>query len=279
MTIDAWYCRFYLVRLPRRPRKEVVSFLANLGVVAALLSAVVGLGHGWQLVFIYAIPQRIGMGIVAWWFDWLPHHDLGVTAKIDRFRATRARVGWERMMNLLLIYQNYHIVHHIHPRIPFYLYVKAWKNTEADYLDRSVPVNTAWGRKLTPAEYRAWRETTKWYDVHTCVGRDRCEHNRFHRLRIAEIRRLTPESVSITFDVPDELASVYSFRPGQNVIVRAHLDGNELRRSYSICAVAGSGVLRIAVKLVEGGGSRVTPTVCCGRVTSSTWCPRPDGSP
>jgi fatty acid desaturase len=52
------------------------------------------------------------------------------------------RVGWERLMNPLMFYQNYHVVHHIHPRIPFYLWVKAWMKTEADYLDRGVPINT-----------------------------------------------------------------------------------------------------------------------------------------
>src|SRR4029077_9058918 len=115
----------------------------------------IGAGYGWELVLIYLIPQRLGIAILAWLFNWLPHHDLGVTPSLDRFRVARVRVGWEPVMNPLLLYQNYHLVHHIHPAIPFYLLVKAWKNTEADYLDRNVPINTVWGRELTPSEYRA----------------------------------------------------------------------------------------------------------------------------
>jgi ferredoxin len=145
----------------RRPRREFMGVLANHTVVVALLSAVVGCGYGWELVLIYLIPQRLALGVLTWWFDWLPHHDLGVTAKIDTFRASRVRVGWERLMNPLMFYQNYHVVHHIHPGIPFYLWVKAWKKTEADYLDRGVPINTAWGRELTPSEYRALRKTDR----------------------------------------------------------------------------------------------------------------------
>lgn len=157
LTIDAWYCRFYLVRLRRRPRKEAVGFGIHLTLALAFVTAILILGYGRELVLIYFIPQRIGMGILAWWFDWLPHHGLA-TAKTDRFRVTRVRVGWERVLCVLLMYQNYHLVHHTRPGIPFYLYTKAWRAGEAGYLDRNVPISTAWGREMTPSEYRTWRE-------------------------------------------------------------------------------------------------------------------------
>jgi len=204
LTIDAWYCHFYLSRLRRRPRGEIAGFLTNLVVVIALLCVVCALGGELKLVVIYFIPQRIGMLILAWWFDWLPHHDLGATAKVNRFRTTRLRVGWEPVMTPLLFYQNYHLVHHIHPMIPFYRYVRAWKNTQNDYLDRNVPISTAWGRELTPSEYRAWRGIDSLNDV--LAASDQPARNRFHSLRVADVRRLTANSVSITFNVPSNLA-------------------------------------------------------------------------
>lgn len=167
LTIDAWYCRFYLARLRGRPRKEALGFVTYLTLALACVTTVLILGYGRELVLIYFIPQRIGMVILAWWFDWLPHHDLA-TAKTDRFRATRARVGWERVLCVLLMYQNYHVVHHIHTAIPFYLYVKAWRAAEIDYLDRNVPITTAWGQEMTPSEYRTWREGSR-----RTVGADR----------------------------------------------------------------------------------------------------------
>ncbi|WP_406814381.1 fatty acid desaturase [Mycobacterium sp. M23085] len=159
LTIDAWYCRFYLARLRRRPRKEALGFAIYFTVAVAFVATIVSLGYGREMVLIYFIPQRIGMVILAWWFDWLPHHSLG-TAQTDRYRATRVRVGGERVLCPVLMYQNYHLVHHIHPAIPFYLYIKAWKATEADYLERNVPITDAWGREMTPSEYRTWREVT-----------------------------------------------------------------------------------------------------------------------
>lgn len=62
-------------------------------------------------------------------------------------------------MNPLMFYQNYHVVHHLHPRIPVYLWFRTWQKSEMDYLDRDVPISTAWGRVLTPSAYRAWRTT------------------------------------------------------------------------------------------------------------------------
>ena len=75
----------------------------------------------------------------------------------------------------------------------------------------------------------------------------------FHRLAIADIRRETPDSVSIAFAVPAALAAAYRFSPGQHVTVKLPLDGEEVRRSYSICSGLDDGELRIAVKKQAGG--------------------------
>ncbi|HEX6493276.1 MAG TPA: FAD-binding oxidoreductase, partial [Candidatus Dormibacteraeota bacterium] len=78
-------------------------------------------------------------------------------------------------------------------------------------------------------------------------------HAVLHELRVAAVEPLTDDSVAITFDVPDALRDAYEFTQGQHVSVRCRVAGDELRRNYSICTAAGSGVLRIAVKRLEGG--------------------------
>ena len=75
----------------------------------------------------------------------------------------------------------------------------------------------------------------------------------FHALRVVEVTPLTEDSVAVTFDVPDELTSVFGYLPGQHVTVRAMIDGEDVRRSYSICANAASGKLRVGVKRLGGG--------------------------
>jgi ring-1,2-phenylacetyl-CoA epoxidase subunit PaaE len=76
---------------------------------------------------------------------------------------------------------------------------------------------------------------------------------RFHSLRIAEVRRECADAVSLRFDVPQALAADYAFVQGQHVTLRALLQGRELRRSYSICAGADDGELRVAIRKVSGG--------------------------
>ena len=78
-------------------------------------------------------------------------------------------------------------------------------------------------------------------------------HAVFHPLCVADVERLTDDAVAITFDVPEELAEDYRFVQGQHLTVRTDLAGDDVRRNYSICAPAGSGRLRIAVKRLEGG--------------------------
>ena len=75
----------------------------------------------------------------------------------------------------------------------------------------------------------------------------------FHRLTVADVRRETPEAVSVAFAVPPHLAAEYRFHPGQHLTLRTSFDGAECRRSYSVCAGLDDGELRVAVKKVDGG--------------------------
>ncbi len=75
----------------------------------------------------------------------------------------------------------------------------------------------------------------------------------FHVLKVDKLDRITDDAVAITFAVPPELADEFRYTPGQHVAVRATIAGDDVRRNYSICAPADSGVLRIGVKRLAGG--------------------------
>lgn len=75
----------------------------------------------------------------------------------------------------------------------------------------------------------------------------------FHALKVASVARNTRDAVVVTFDLPEELAPEFAFRPGQYLTLRAQLGGEEVRRSYSICSAPNDGVLRVAIKKVEEG--------------------------
>jgi ring-1,2-phenylacetyl-CoA epoxidase subunit PaaE len=76
---------------------------------------------------------------------------------------------------------------------------------------------------------------------------------RFHRLVVNDLRREATDAVSLSFAIPPELVDDYHFAPGQYLTLRVMMDGEEVRRSYSICSGPNDGELRIAVKKVDGG--------------------------
>ena len=75
----------------------------------------------------------------------------------------------------------------------------------------------------------------------------------FHSLRVADVARLTDDSVAVTFDVPEALSETFKYIPGQHVTIRTEIEGEDVRRSYSICANANSGALRVGVKQIPNG--------------------------
>ncbi|HEX7099899.1 MAG TPA: 1,2-phenylacetyl-CoA epoxidase subunit PaaE [Acidimicrobiia bacterium] len=75
----------------------------------------------------------------------------------------------------------------------------------------------------------------------------------FHPLRVTAVEPLTDDAVALTFEVPEHLAPRFRYLPGQHVTLRAEIDGRDVRRSYSVCANANTGVLRVGVKRLPGG--------------------------
>jgi ring-1,2-phenylacetyl-CoA epoxidase subunit PaaE len=75
----------------------------------------------------------------------------------------------------------------------------------------------------------------------------------FHSLSVSSVQPLTRDSMAITFDVPEHLQNTFAYTAGQYLTLRAMLDGQEVRRSYSICSAVQDKQLRIAIKKVTGG--------------------------
>jgi ring-1,2-phenylacetyl-CoA epoxidase subunit PaaE len=75
----------------------------------------------------------------------------------------------------------------------------------------------------------------------------------FHPLRVKSVRPETDEAVVVSFEVPAELAEQFRFTHGQHLTLRETIAGSEQRRSYSICAGASDGDLRVGIRKVPGG--------------------------
>lgn len=75
----------------------------------------------------------------------------------------------------------------------------------------------------------------------------------FHRLKIKEVRRETPSTVSIALDIPSESQELFTFKAGQYLTFKSIINGEEVRRSYSLCSSPGQEEHRVAVKAVPNG--------------------------
>lgn len=157
LTVGSSYVGFYLDRLDSRPRDEKVEHALTMSAVLGVIGVGVATGHGFAVLAFFIVPARIAIFLIAWGFDWLPHHGLRDTPSTNRYRTTRNRVGMERLLTPLFLYQNYHLVHHLHPIIPFYRYIAVWRQNESTYLAHDPPLVDARGRPLTTEEYRRLR--------------------------------------------------------------------------------------------------------------------------
>ncbi|GAB4153960.1 MAG: ferredoxin--NADP reductase [Winogradskyella sp.] len=77
--------------------------------------------------------------------------------------------------------------------------------------------------------------------------------SQFHSLTIKSIDKITAHSVAISFEVPENLKTNFTFKAGQYITLKTTINGEEIRRDYSICASKNSGNLTVAVKSVNGG--------------------------
>lgn len=77
--------------------------------------------------------------------------------------------------------------------------------------------------------------------------------SKFHPLTVAKVKHETRDAIAVTFDVPPHLQDAFRYQQGQHLTLRAMIDGEDVRRSYSICSALQDNRLRVAIKRVNGG--------------------------
>lgn len=80
-------------------------------------------------------------------------------------------------------------------------------------------------------------------------------HNKFafYELTVGDIRKETADTISVAFDVPEDLQALFTYEQGQHLTIEHEIDGESLRRSYSICTSVDDAELRITIKRIDGG--------------------------
>ena len=73
----------------------------------------------------------------------------------------------------------------------------------------------------------------------------------FHPLTISSKKQLTPNSVALTFDIPSHLKDTFSFVAGQYITLKQDINGEEVRRAYSLSSAPSTGEMTIGIKKAE----------------------------
>lgn len=75
----------------------------------------------------------------------------------------------------------------------------------------------------------------------------------FYKVHIQEVKQETANAVSVLFEIPDNLKSEFNFTAGQYITLQTIINGEQIRRAYSICSTPKSGDIRVSIKAVENG--------------------------
>ena len=76
---------------------------------------------------------------------------------------------------------------------------------------------------------------------------------KFHSLKVQDIYKETKDCSVISLEIPEDLKEAFQFQQGQHLTLKANIDGEEVRRSYSLCSSPTENQWKVAVKKVSGG--------------------------
>lgn len=155
--MDLHYIAWYVPRLSERPKEEIRDTVMAAIFGGVVLTWLVSHGWGWEVLLYWVLPARIAISFLALAFDYWPHSPYKATDAENKYIATSVRAGMEWLLTPLLLGQNYHLVHHLYPLVPFYRYVHVWRAREHFHLAKAPLIVSAGSRELSADEYLSLR--------------------------------------------------------------------------------------------------------------------------
>ncbi|MEM6697890.1 MAG: fatty acid desaturase [Bacteroidota bacterium] len=199
-----------------------------------LLVSVIAMGF-WKVYFhVLLMPALFAAPFLGFFFDWLPHYPHDNMGKYHNTRIlTIPGMQW------VALYQNFHLIHHLYPRVPFYKYIHKFRSIEEMLREKKSPIEG-----FPSSDASLMRAANTYIDI----AKGETWH---YALRIEEIKALTHDSAAITFKNLENLP--FRFKAGQYLVLSKKVNNRKVSRCYSICSNPFSGVLTVGVKRVKGG--------------------------
>ena len=125
-NFDFYYLYYFLKHGGKNLQDHLKLTLLYIGVVTAIAVAATWAGYGYEVLMLWLLPTRIALFFVSLVFVFLPHFPGEVSQREDPYMASTMRMGWEWLLTPVLVYHNYHLIHHLYPTVPFYKMHKVW---------------------------------------------------------------------------------------------------------------------------------------------------------
>ncbi|KAL6069560.1 Delta(12)-fatty acid dehydrogenase [Balamuthia mandrillaris] len=138
-----YYYSYLPILFTQRPKSEILTTVGTIFALVSMTVTLSSMGYFSPLFQFWILPSRIAIFFLAFSFDYLPHQPHSVTNDEDRFRTTfyLSSAGLIRpFLSLVMLYQNYHVIHHLYPLVPFYRYKQMWHYKKDSLIyDKDVP--------------------------------------------------------------------------------------------------------------------------------------------
>lgn len=148
LSQDLHYYVLYFEALDRRPVRERREVLSSLVLFYGAAVALALAGYLIPVVLLWLVPARLATAMLAFSFDYLPHRPHRITSKQDRYRATHILA--DPWLTPLFLYQNYHLIHHLYPGVPFYRYARVFDAQQAELVAKGAAVKRLFGSSPEP---------------------------------------------------------------------------------------------------------------------------------
>lgn len=133
-TADFYYGYVILKDWSEIPGKERLQMVFGVLLLAGVFAAFAWAGYTKEALLYWILPSRFAIIWLAFAFNYLPHHPHDVEQRHNPYASTNVRHGGDAVLKWVFLYQNYHLIHHLFPSVPFYRYLKIWRANQAEFL-------------------------------------------------------------------------------------------------------------------------------------------------
>lgn len=192
-------------------------------------------GYASEVLWFAIIPNIIAVVLLTLFFDYIPHHP---HKSRDRYHDTRIYPG--RLLNVLLLGQNYHLIHHMYPRLPWYRYQAVYQRILPNLEANSAPIEDISG-SARPGFMRSLNANS------LLANGERINMV----LPVISVQKLTVDAVAVEFRLP--VGEHLNYSAGQYITVSKWIEGEQHTRCYSLCTPPGRETLKIGVRHKPNG--------------------------